>query len=214
MLACRSSGRTCARSRSRASRARSARCSHPACRSSTRSKSSRRPRATSSSRRARRASPSASARVRTWPSRWPRPRSSRPMVVQMIGVGEQTGALDQMLNKIADFYEEEVDVAVGRMTALIEPIMMVGIGGMVGVRADRDVPADLRHRRRHQGRVTRGLAAEPRRSRRRENTPWRSTKQGPTIIRWARRQDAPPQRCRCRTRSTRRSRCFHRARPR
>ena len=54
------------------------------------------------------------------------------MVVQMIAVGEQTGALDAMLNKIADFYEEEVDVAVGGMTAMIEPIMMVGIGGMVG----------------------------------------------------------------------------------
>ena len=54
------------------------------------------------------------------------------MVVQMIGVGEQTGAIDQMLNKIADFYEEEVDVAVGALTSLIEPIMMVVIGGMVG----------------------------------------------------------------------------------
>ncbi len=56
-----------------------------------------------------------------------------PMVVQMVGVGEQTGALDAMLNKIADFYEEEVDVAVAAMTALIEPVMMVGIGGTVGV---------------------------------------------------------------------------------
>jgi type IV pilus assembly protein PilC len=55
------------------------------------------------------------------------------MVVQMIAVGEQTGALDQMLNKIADFYEEEVDVAVASLTSLLEPIMMVGIGGMVGV---------------------------------------------------------------------------------
>jgi type IV pilus assembly protein PilC len=55
------------------------------------------------------------------------------MVVQMIGVGEQTGALDQMLNKIADFYEEETDVAVASMTSMLEPIMMVGIGGMVGV---------------------------------------------------------------------------------
>jgi type IV pilus assembly protein PilC len=54
------------------------------------------------------------------------------MVVQMIGVGEQTGALDQMLNKIADFYEEEVDVAVAAMTSLIEPLMMVVVGGMVG----------------------------------------------------------------------------------
>ncbi|MCA9582588.1 MAG: type II secretion system F family protein [Myxococcales bacterium] len=55
-----------------------------------------------------------------------------PMVVQMIGVGEQTGALDQMLNKIADFYEEEVDLAVAALTSLLEPLMMVVIGGMVG----------------------------------------------------------------------------------
>jgi type IV pilus assembly protein PilC len=55
------------------------------------------------------------------------------MVVQMIAVGEQTGALDQMLNKIADFYEEETDIAVASMTSMLEPIMMVGIGGMVGV---------------------------------------------------------------------------------
>jgi type IV pilus assembly protein PilC len=55
------------------------------------------------------------------------------MVVQMIAVGEQTGALDQMLNKVADFYEEETDVAVAAMTAALEPIMMVGVGGMVGV---------------------------------------------------------------------------------
>jgi len=53
------------------------------------------------------------------------------MVVQMIGVGEQTGALDQMLNKIADFYEEEVEVSVANLTSLMEPIMMVGIGGIV-----------------------------------------------------------------------------------
>ena len=55
------------------------------------------------------------------------------MVVQMIGVGEQTGALDNMLNKIADFYEEEVDVAVASLTSLLEPLMMVFIGGIVGV---------------------------------------------------------------------------------
>jgi type IV pilus assembly protein PilC len=55
------------------------------------------------------------------------------MVVQMISVGEQTGALDQMLNKIADFYEEETDIAVASMTSMMEPIMMVGIGGMVGL---------------------------------------------------------------------------------
>jgi type IV pilus assembly protein PilC len=56
-----------------------------------------------------------------------------PMVVQMIGVGEQTGAMDQMLAKIADFYEEEVDVAVAAMTSLMEPLMIVVLGGIVGV---------------------------------------------------------------------------------
>ena len=54
------------------------------------------------------------------------------MVVQMIGVGEATGAMDTMLNKIADFYEEEVDVAVDALTSLLEPLMMVFIGGIVG----------------------------------------------------------------------------------
>lgn len=55
-----------------------------------------------------------------------------PMVVQMIGVGEQTGAMDDMLQKIADFYEDEVDAAVANMTALLEPIMLVVLGGIVG----------------------------------------------------------------------------------
>ncbi len=54
------------------------------------------------------------------------------MVVQMIGVGEATGAMDQMLSKIADFYDEEVDAAVAAMTAAIEPLMMVFLGGVVG----------------------------------------------------------------------------------
>ena len=55
-----------------------------------------------------------------------------PMVVQMMGVGEQTGAMDQMLQKIADFYEDEVDVAVAAMTKLIEPFMMVFLGVVIG----------------------------------------------------------------------------------
>jgi type IV pilus assembly protein PilC len=54
------------------------------------------------------------------------------MVVQMIGVGEATGAMDQMLSKIADFYDDEVDTSVANLTALIEPIMMVFLGGGVG----------------------------------------------------------------------------------
>ncbi len=55
-----------------------------------------------------------------------------PMVVQMIGVGEATGAMDQMLSKIADFYDDEVDVAVAALTSMIEPLMMVFLGGVVG----------------------------------------------------------------------------------
>jgi type IV pilus assembly protein PilC len=55
-----------------------------------------------------------------------------PMVVQMIAVGESTGAMDTMLGKIADFYEEEVDLAVETLTSLMEPMMMVFIGGIVG----------------------------------------------------------------------------------
>jgi type IV pilus assembly protein PilC len=55
-----------------------------------------------------------------------------PMVVQMIGVGEATGAMDQMLSKIADFYDDEVDVAVAALTSMIEPLMMVFLGGTVG----------------------------------------------------------------------------------
>ena len=56
-----------------------------------------------------------------------------PMVVQMINVGEQTGALDQMLSKIADFYEEEVDTAVAGLTKLIEPLMITILGAAIGV---------------------------------------------------------------------------------
>ncbi len=55
-----------------------------------------------------------------------------PMVVQMIAVGEATGALDQMLSKIADFYDQEVDEAVGALTAMIEPLLMVFLGGTIG----------------------------------------------------------------------------------
>jgi type IV pilus assembly protein PilC len=54
------------------------------------------------------------------------------MVVQMIGVGEATGAMDAMLAKIADFYDDEVDAGVASLTSLIEPVMMVFLGGGVG----------------------------------------------------------------------------------
>ena len=53
------------------------------------------------------------------------------MVSQMVGIGEQTGAMDTMLGKIADFYEDEVENAVKSMTTMIEPLMMVGLGGII-----------------------------------------------------------------------------------
>ena len=55
-----------------------------------------------------------------------------PMVVQMIGVGESTGALDAMLEKIADFYDDEVDAAVSALTSLLEPMLMVFLGVTIG----------------------------------------------------------------------------------
>jgi type IV pilus assembly protein PilC len=55
-----------------------------------------------------------------------------PMVIQMISVGESTGALDSMLSKIADFYEEEVDIAVANLTSLLEPLLMVFLGVVIG----------------------------------------------------------------------------------
>jgi len=55
-----------------------------------------------------------------------------PMVVQMISVGEATGAMDAMLNKIADFYDDEVDDAVGALTSMMEPLLMVFLGTTVG----------------------------------------------------------------------------------
>jgi type IV pilus assembly protein PilC len=55
-----------------------------------------------------------------------------PMVTQMVAVGEETGKLDDMLSKIADFYDMEVENAVEALTSLLEPIMVVGIGGIVG----------------------------------------------------------------------------------
>jgi len=54
------------------------------------------------------------------------------MVVQMISVGEATGAMDTMLSKVADFYDDEVDDAVGALTSMMEPILMVFLGTTVG----------------------------------------------------------------------------------
>jgi type IV pilus assembly protein PilC len=56
-----------------------------------------------------------------------------PMVVQMVGVGEQTGALDVRLSKIADFYEDEVAAAVKALTSILEPAMIIIVGSIVGI---------------------------------------------------------------------------------
>jgi type IV pilus assembly protein PilC len=56
-----------------------------------------------------------------------------PMVSQMVKIGEETGELEKMLGKIADFYEDEVDAAVQSLTSIIEPVMMIGVGIMVGI---------------------------------------------------------------------------------
>jgi len=54
------------------------------------------------------------------------------MVVQMVAVGEETGALDAMLSKMADFYEDEVEAAVKALTSILEPIMIIVVGAIVG----------------------------------------------------------------------------------
>ena len=56
-----------------------------------------------------------------------------PLVSQMVKVGEETGELEKMLDKIADFYEDEVDISIAALTSIVEPIMMVGVGAVVGV---------------------------------------------------------------------------------
>ena len=54
------------------------------------------------------------------------------MVTQMIGVGEETGALETMMSKVADFYEEQVETAVKALTSILEPVMIIVVGGIVG----------------------------------------------------------------------------------
>ena len=56
-----------------------------------------------------------------------------PMVVQMLGVGEETGAVDTMLEKVSQFYDSEVKATVDALTSLIEPVMIAVIGGAVGM---------------------------------------------------------------------------------
>ena len=65
------------------------------------------------------------------------------MVGQMVKIGEETGELDAMLGKIADFYEEEVDATISALTSIIEPIMIILVGCMVADDHPLDVPADV-----------------------------------------------------------------------
>ena len=66
-----------------------------------------------------------------------------PMVSQMVKIGEETGELEKMLAKIADFYEDEVDAAIRSLTSIIEPLMMIGVGRDGRRDHHLDVPADV-----------------------------------------------------------------------
>src|SRR2546421_1819204 len=63
---------------------------------------------------------------------WAKSKVFPPMVISMISVGEQTGGMDEMLSKIADFYDDEVDAAVSALLSLMEPVMIVVLGVIVG----------------------------------------------------------------------------------
>ena len=65
------------------------------------------------------------------------------MVSQMVKIGEETGELEKMLGKIADFYEDEVDASIQSLTSIIEPIMMLGVGDHGRRRHHQHVPADV-----------------------------------------------------------------------
>jgi type IV pilus assembly protein PilC len=60
------------------------------------------------------------------------PEAFPGMVTQMVGVGEETGALETMLSKVADFYEDQVAAAVKALTSILEPVMIILVGGIVG----------------------------------------------------------------------------------
>ena len=128
----RSSARSSTRPPSRATRARCRPCSAPACRWSRRSNPWPAPPATSCTRTPCCAcatrSPPASACSAPWKTRGLFPN----MVVQMIAVGEESGSLDEMSGKVADFYEDDVDNAVDSMSSLLEPLIMAILGVLVG----------------------------------------------------------------------------------
>ena len=107
--------------------------SPPACPSCRPSRSPARRPATPSSRRPWSTCSRASRRGSRSPSRSRRSSVFPAMVTQMISVGEETGSLDAMLSKIADFYEDEVNASIKSLTSILEPILMLGVGAIVGV---------------------------------------------------------------------------------
>ena len=82
------------------------------------------------------------------------------MVLQMIAIGEESGSLDDMLGKVADFYEAEVDDAVAGLSSLLEPIIIVFLGVLIGGSWSSHVPAHLQARR---GRLMLAVARSSRR---------------------------------------------------
>ena len=141
---CRSSGSSSRRSRSAGSAATSARCSRSGvpilqCLDIVGGDQRQRRHAGRRPRRCRRAC----GAVSRWPARWPQHTVFPPMVVQMIAVGEDTGALDTMLDKIADFYDQEVEATTEALTSLIEPLMIAVLGGDHRSHDHRAVHADL-----------------------------------------------------------------------
>ena len=135
------------------------------CRSSSRSTSCARPPATGSSSEAVRDTQQQVKRGEPLSQRLEEHPVFPPMVVQMMAVGEETGALDEMLDKIADFYDQEVEATVNALTSLIEPLLIV-VMGVVRRRHDhRALPADVQRHQAHQ--VTgRDLGARERSDRR------------------------------------------------
>ena len=72
------------------------------------------------------------------------------MLGQMVKIGEETGELEKMLSKVADFYEDEVDASIQSLTSIIEPVLMIGVGAMVGIDRHLDVSPDVQDDDAHQ----------------------------------------------------------------
>ena len=132
LQACRSSASCSRRSPSAASPATSGRCCSAACRSCRASRSSARTAGNVVIERASQAIMDSVRRGESLAAPLTEHSVFPPMVVQMIAVGEDTGALDNMLHKISDFYDQEVEATTEALTALIEPLMIAFMGAVIG----------------------------------------------------------------------------------